>query len=563
MIKRFFTSFLIFSLIASLNVSFSSIASAAPITRATTDRPDDMPGYQIHLVYVALKDSVDQHWDTNGKIDSWITEANSWLLAKAGHKFIFDTYQGAADVTFMQSNYRASELCYKTCNALDKLEAEFKDRDSSYSHSKTLVFVLADNLDPNSCGWAYPGNLALVHNMTSLACTGDQTTYGLSYEAQSLIHELIHTFGINHQCFDNSDLMIGSPECPDPQVRVPVTLDSKRTHYLGGDASDGIDLLKMPIWSDNSGSNSYSEIRPTSGNKYLWTLASSNIVYAIVGQISKKFDWEWEKGFSPKGDAISCKFVSGEAIIVGSVNGSACSFDLPSTLRAGKSFNVSESWTLGPWHGASSVDGTLVRADYSSNICTQFTCFAGGSTNAYFNCWTQPGNVILQQLIENKWVQIASTELTTGNSACTSNGNFHYYPNYQLNFSKTGTFIYRWFLPASPGLQSFADKPFAIVVNDEIAPEPSQTEVDEAQQQAVELGLSADRAQAAAEKAAADALAAQKAADQLLANQQAAKAAKAAKALSLKRSTITCFKGNITKKVTGVKPTCPPGYTTK
>ena len=78
-------------------------------------------------------------------------------------------------------------------------------------------------------------------------------------------------------------------------------------------------------------------------------------------------------------------------------------------------------------------------------------------------------------------------------------------------------------------------------------------------------------AKAAADKAAADAkiaadkvLADAKAAAELKAKQEAdAKAAAAAKAAALKKTTITCIKGKITKKVTTVKPVCPVGYKKK
>lgn len=74
---------------------------------------------------------------------------------------------------------------------------------------------------------------------------------------------------------------------------------------------------------------------------------------------------------------------------------------------------------------------------------------------------------------------------------------------------------------------------------------------------------------AAAEKVAADLkakeeaeakAAADKAAADLLAQQKAAAAAKAA---ALKKTTITCIKGKLTKKVTAVKPVCPAGYKKK
>ncbi|CAB4597013.1 unannotated protein [freshwater metagenome] len=37
----------------------------------------------------------------------------------------------------------------------------------------------------------------------------------------------------------------------------------------------------------------------------------------------------------------------------------------------------------------------------------------------------------------------------------------------------------------------------------------------------------------------------------------------ATKSVPLKKTTITCVKGKLTKKVTGIKPTCPKGYKKK
>ena len=67
---------------------------------------------------------------------------------------------------------------------------------------------------------------------------------------------------------------------------------------------------------------------------------------------------------------------------------------------------------------------------------------------------------------------------------------------------------------------------------------------------------------AAADKATADAVA-RAAADKAAADKAAADKAAAAKAALLKKSTITCVKGKLTKKVTAVKPKCPSGYKKK
>ena len=93
---------------------------------------------------------------------------------------------------------------------------------------------------------------------------------------------------------------------------------------------------------------------------------------------------------------------------------------------------------------------------------------------------------------------------------------------------------------------------------------------------AAELKAAADKAAAdlkakleAELKAAADkALIDKAAAEKLLADSKAAAAkilaaAKAKAAAAIKKTTITCVKGKLTKKVTAVKPVCPKGYTKK
>jgi hypothetical protein len=96
----------------------------------------------------------------------------------------------------------------------------------------------------------------------------------------------------------------------------------------------------------------------------------------------------------------------------------------------------------------------------------------------------------------------------------------------------------------------------------------------EADKVAADLKAAADKAaaelKAVAEKTAADLKAAadKAAAEKVLTDAKASAAkilaaAKAKAAAALKKTTITCVKGKLTKKVTAVKPVCPKGYTKK
>jgi hypothetical protein len=428
-------------LICALLGQFLPSAAAAQFARSTADRPDDLSGYQVHLVYVALKDSADYKLDTNGKIDSWAKEANRWLLARVGHAFIFDTYQGATDVTFIQSSYSATALCRGTCDGLSMLENEYQEQDRSYNGSKTTVFIVGDNLSTSSCGWAdTPGNLVIMHDLFSEGCnaSSDIAEAGISGPASTLTHELIHTYGINHQCFNRSDIMIGTPECTVDKEsfgHVTTTIDTPRKHYIGSEASDGIDLLKMPIWSDVHNNVAYSQIKPISGNDFVPQL-DDGTVYAVIGTTSKSFDWDWEKKFFPEGKNISCQLRSGTTVVDGQIEKSACTFVVPSNIRAGKSFTVTENWNQGPWHGTASVKGTFVRADLTSNPCKEFSCFPGGTTNAVASCWTsEVTQMKLQQLNKDRWVDIAVVRASSGGAGCTDK-KFPNSPRYAITFTE-------------------------------------------------------------------------------------------------------------------------------
>ena len=521
-----------------------SHASAVQVTRSQIDRADDVSGYQVHLVYVVPNGSTDLNVDTNGQIDSWVKEGNAWLNEKVNRRLQIDTFQGITDVTFLSSKYRVSELCRDNCNTLSSLKEEYVAQNPTFDNSKTLLFMMSEKLDPSTCGWAdYASNLALTHGfgITNGGCNwvSSKVKTGLDGPAKSIIHELIHTFGIHHVCMDNSDLMIGIPECKidnDSYGKIQLTLDSKRNQYIGSDLAFGIDLLKMPIWSDGSGTKSYAEIKQVSDTKYLPLLVSKNVAYAVVGKQSEIFSWGWEKNFYPDWAGVKCQFTSGLVTVIGTQNKSGCVFDVPNTLRASKPFTVTQSWVKGPWYGEASTTGVLVRSDYSSDPCLANTCFVGGATTAASSCWTSDVNsMTLQQLLNGKWVDFKTVGTNSG-SKCLNNGKYVNYPELTLNFQQSGVFVYRWFVPSHPGFNSYTDTPFAVIVNDENSAEPSQDEIASAQANAIELGK------------AADALAAQLA---------------AAKVADLKKSTITCVKGKLTKKITATNPKCPAGYKKK
>jgi len=594
-----------------LSAIFAPTSGAASLVRSTLDRPDEVSGFQIHLIYVVTKDGVDEQRDLNGQIDTWVNESQTWLQNNSGHQLIFDSYQGQVDVTFLQSKYTKSELCFDTCDTLYKLADEIRAQDPNLAASKTLYFNLSEMLHPGYCGWAHGfGNLSLGFSKGE-NCNSPYSVSvrGLSSPAKTLIHELFHTFGVAHVCSNESDIMIGSPECNtnSPSFgQVRTTLDLSHKNYLGGDLAD-IDISKLPIWKDGSGSKEYAKLSPTSGNLYMPKLGDGT-VFVRAGEVSGGFTWAWSKQITTYFEKVTCTISSGDKKITGTSVKSSCVFAVPPEWRPGSDFTVTQEIEVGPYFGTASVSGKIARANYSITPCTTKVCIEGGSVVIGGYCWdSEVERLALQQLIDGKWQEVKSqkTEIGTG---CNSKNPMS--TNFKLDFDSAGTKIYRIVLPETSKFQVYLGEPFAILVTTANVAEPSASEISKAQEDAVSQGKEADIQEAAelrakkeaeakaladkiaADKAAADKLAAEQAAadrkaqeekaaadkkiadekaaaDKVIADKAAAdkviaeKAAAAAKAAAAKKTTITCVKGKLTKKVTAVKPLCPSGYKKK
>ena len=557
-----------------LSAIFAPISGAAPLVRSTLDRPDDVSGYQIHVIYVVTKEGVDEQRDLNGQIDKWVNESQTWLENNSGHQLIFDSYQGQTDVTFLQSKYTKSELCFDKCDTLYKLADEIRTQDPSLAASKTLYFNLSETLHPGYCGWAHGfGNLSLGFSEGE-NCNDSYSAsfYGLSSPAKTLIHEVFHTFGVNHVCSNESDIMIGSPECnlSSPTFgQVKTTLDLSRKNYLGGDLA-GVDISKLPIWKDGSGSKEYAKLSPTSGDLYMPKLGDGTVVVK-TGEVSGGFAWTWSKEITTYFEKVTCTITSGDKKLTGTSVKSSCVFAVPLEWRPGSDFTVTQEIAVGPYFGTASVSGKIARANYSITPCTTQVCFEGGSVEISGYCWSpNVERLVLEQLIEGIWqeVQNKKTEIGIG---CDSKNPMN--ADFKLKSDSAGTKIYRIVVPGENKTRIYKDLPFAILVTTVDVAEPSASEISKAQEDAVSQGKEADIKEAeelkakkeAEAKALADKLAADKAAaDKLIADKVIAdKAAAAAKAAATKKITITCVKGKLSKKVTAAKPVCPKGYKKK
>ena len=91
--------------VACASVAGLSSAASTALPRATEDRPDEVAGEQVHLVYAIPTDAPDEQLDVNGELNASIARMQAWLAGQTGGpKLRLDTYQGQPDITFVRTS---------------------------------------------------------------------------------------------------------------------------------------------------------------------------------------------------------------------------------------------------------------------------------------------------------------------------------------------------------------------------------------------------------------------------------------------------------------------------
>ena len=228
-----------------------------------TSLPDDKKGQQIQVVYVETQSSAGSKYHTNGRVKQWVSEIQSWLKTKTGKELIFDTYQGQLDIAYLKYE---GNIDMKNDEDLVRMYAKLNP--TNYL-GKNLAFIIDQKLSTQGdiCGWALLGggySLAMPNwpDCTDEDEEGIAAFLGLSSSAGTILHEILHSYGVGHACDSTttSDLMHGEPECAAAGIKVDytrkTTFDSSGLNYYGGNKI-GVDLKTLRIWSDGSGTTEF------------------------------------------------------------------------------------------------------------------------------------------------------------------------------------------------------------------------------------------------------------------------------------------------------------------
>jgi len=229
------------------STSFAADNDAVSV-RSLADRPDDLSGYQIRLIYVLPAGSKDRNLDTNGVISNWITQVKTISRTQIGLTPIFDSYLGKQDIGFLQSKYTIAELSASK-NAIDLLKKELSVTEQV--SLKGIGFIIdGRSIFSDYCGYApRPGKYFTA--WLGQSCWEDTAQYNnrnyWPYIASTILHEWLHNLGVAHTCVTN-DLMWGSG-CEATTAGDGNSIDALRGNYLRASKS-GVDISLLPVWEE-------------------------------------------------------------------------------------------------------------------------------------------------------------------------------------------------------------------------------------------------------------------------------------------------------------------------
>jgi hypothetical protein len=191
---------------AALILAFAAVPRARLLPRATADRPDDVRGPQVHVVYAVPRGGKDRQLDRNGALADSVASWNRWLRSQTGGSELrLDTSRGLLDVTYFQSPLTADEMEEQDGWVVTTLERELAD--SSALAPGKLYAIYYDGPSNVGCGqgsWPpyFPGRTAALY-LRGLQgrCTKESlSSWAPGYAEFGMLHELLHALGVVPTC---------------------------------------------------------------------------------------------------------------------------------------------------------------------------------------------------------------------------------------------------------------------------------------------------------------------------------------------------------------------------
>ena len=245
-------------------------STLASLPRSLADRPDDVSGAQIHVMYVLPFDGLDEQLDTNGKIGTSVVSFNLWLLDQTPGRWLrIDTYQGLPDITFVRLSRTDSQLRAAGIFLRDEIESELRTN-NLIDDSKIYAVYYGGSSDSSCGGGAWPpvlnGNVGAMYLKGeppgAPACATNPL--GASLEAPgyldiAMLHEVMHTHGFVPTCAPHEHLGGHVSDSPNDLMwagnapwQLPPRLDIGHDDYYEAGIAGCLDLASSPFLESTS-----------------------------------------------------------------------------------------------------------------------------------------------------------------------------------------------------------------------------------------------------------------------------------------------------------------------
>ena len=239
-------------------ISANAVALLPP-ARSGVDRPDEVTGPQVHVIYVLPRQTPDRELDIGLGIANSVAAFQGWLRRASGLEIRFDRYEGVLDVSFFELSRSDSEMRSLGPYIVTEIESELAAAGQIRQDKRYLVYY--DGSSTSVCGgaaWppAVSGQTAAMYlracDAGPLAARPDAPGY---WEFAAL-HDLVHTLGVvstdaPHHTMGNpahvpepNDLMYGGGLAP----WEPTTVDIGNDDYFASSLNGGLaNLAESPF----------------------------------------------------------------------------------------------------------------------------------------------------------------------------------------------------------------------------------------------------------------------------------------------------------------------------
>src|SRR2546423_2644487 len=171
-----------------------------PPVRSAQDRPDDIAGPQVHVIYVLPHGASDRRLDTDVDIATSVAAFQDWLARSVGRQVRFDLYEGVLDVSFFELSASDSAMQLFGSGVVTEIERQLENAGQLKAGKRYLVYY--DGGSTYSCGGAawppYVRGVAAALYLQACKAPPLVRRPGAApgYWEFAALHDLVHTLGV-------------------------------------------------------------------------------------------------------------------------------------------------------------------------------------------------------------------------------------------------------------------------------------------------------------------------------------------------------------------------------